>query len=508
MSLKDAVGAGIAGLTSKGGFDGDVIAVDADWDRVPPQTPVKIRVNIEFVRGPGAPSTFAMEHGIEGQLSGLTASDGTPVSVNVVALERGAGDPATPCFHEVRIADDVPTSYVDHAVDPHSSTPVSGEWKSRNTMETDAHETLHLAGLEDQYDDAWHTSTADTPIPKTVDSRDDAALEEWSKSVGLSEKDAYAWSKPRPGHEKDIMGDDKNPDGAILQSDVDRMVERADVLAIHGEPGDVLVSKSNGSTSETNQQNLVVGADFDLDAHRGQHAHVDGLVAYCLDFTRHIPEEGVGYDVLGPAREQPGPAMAAIDAIAHQAALRQPAPLASTPWAQAAIWRVSDNQDPGPDQGILDLLAAAGVPADTSAVVYDAPHFLDANAGSARSAAITTTGVLAPPPLAPPTPPPGVVPAHITSLRLTRRSLGTPVVLSAQMTLQGAQARVGLRVERRVGRRWTLARRLPARLLPEGENVIGLLVSGLRAGPHRLVATASGAVVTAPFTVRPTRHGH
>ena len=510
ISLKDAAAAGIVDLTSKSGFDGDVIAVDADWDRIPPQTPVRVRVNIEFVRGEGAPSVATIEQGIESQLSGLKGSDGTPVSVDVVARERAAGDPPTPCFHEVSVEGNVSRSYVTDLGDPASITPSAGEWGNANTAETNAHETLHLAGLDDQYEDNWSTSNGDTPLPKTVDPTDEASLEQWTKSAGLDEEGGYLLSKPRPGHEKDIMGDSNNPKAKVLQSDVDDFIQRSDILTIDGEPGTILVSKLNGTTADENEQNLIVGADFELDVTEGEHAHVDGLVAFCIDLHRHAPQAGIHYDVLGPARDQPGPAMSALDAIARQAALRQPRPLASAPGAQAAIWRVTDNEPPGTDSpDALAILAAAGVSADPTAVPYDAPHFLNPNAGSPRSGAVSTTTVLAAPALAPPARPLGVAPAaHLASLQLTRRSLARPVVLSARLTLQNGGADVALRVERRVGRRWKLDRRLPARHLTEGQTLLGLLVPGLRPGTHRLVVTGPGGVFKAAFTVRAMERRH
>ena len=339
---------------------------------------------------------------------------------------------------------------------------------------------------------------------------DASSLEQWTKSAGVDEAGGYLWSKPRPGHEKDIMADSNQAHPAVLQSDIDNFIQRADVLTIDGEPGTILVSKLNGTTTDENQQNLMVGANFELDVNQGEHAHVDGLVAFCIDLHRHAPEAGIHYDVLGPAHDQPGAAMTALDAIAHQAAARQPRPLASAPGAQAAIWRVTDNEPPGTDSpDTLAILAAAGVSADPTVTPYDTPHFLNPNAGSARSGAVSTTGVLAPPALAPRARPLGVAPvARLASLQLTRRSLGAPVVLSARLTLQSAGASVALRVERRAGRRWKLDRRLPARTLTQGQTLLGLLVPGLRPGTHRLVVTGAGGVLKAPFTVRATKRRH
>ena len=142
-----------------------------------------------------------------------------------------------------------------------------------------------------------------------------------------------------PGHENDILANTSNPNATLLQSDVDALIARAGVH-LSAVPGDLVVNK-DGS-----QQNLGVGAPLDLFAPRGGTAHADGLYAYCIDLSRHIPQRGKGYDVLGPASGLRAAQMTALQKVLEEIGRRQVSSELVPDGAQGAMWAVTDSSPP------------------------------------------------------------------------------------------------------------------------------------------------------------------
>src|SRR5205085_4043441 len=104
-----------------------------------------------------------------------------------------------------------------------------------------------------------------------------------------------------------------------------------------------------------------------------------------------VPSRGGGFDVLGPAAAQGSPDLAALARVLQAVAAREPAPLEVTPGGQRAVWRVSDNLDPGTDPDTLGILNAAAIGADQE---FNFPRFNDPNAGHPGTAGVSQTRVL------------------------------------------------------------------------------------------------------------------
>jgi hypothetical protein len=250
-----------------------VVAVDLDGARLPGKA-VVARVRIQFwgSAADGQPLTAdraaAIAAAIEGQLSGLAGSDGTPFSVDVIPSVRGADDPAAPGFHQIDLKYVAPPARLSSVVNDDASGPSgarTGEWWAGASVVTWAHETMHLLGFPDRYLGTQPDLLVDGkryPLPRfTGDKSNKAQLDAWFKKVLDAEAALEAkLGKPGelvagvpPGHENDILANTSNPNATVLQSDVDDMIARAGVH-LSALPGD-LVANKDGS-----QQNLGVGA--------------------------------------------------------------------------------------------------------------------------------------------------------------------------------------------------------------------------------------------------------
>jgi hypothetical protein len=100
-SLDEAAKLGAVKLTSKGGYNGDAVAVDATWK--PSKLPVTVQIDIEFSGYPGGPTASQVEASIESRLPPRTAVDGTKVKFDIVARERAPGAAPSPCFHQAQL---------------------------------------------------------------------------------------------------------------------------------------------------------------------------------------------------------------------------------------------------------------------------------------------------------------------------------------------------------------------------------------------------------------------
>ena len=406
VTLSQAAQAGIVGLKAKGGFGGDVVAVDLTGARIPGH-PVTVRVRIEFwgadkAGNPWPPAKAAQIEGlIEGRLSGLRGSDGTPVAIDVVPRLRGGGDPPTPGYHQIKLEDVPPesgqkdTSQVNAGEDP--SGVRTGQFGANEGATTYAHETLHLLGFKDRYLATEPDLLVDGkryPLPKFKGSKSDSkALDEWFKSVldaekkleeKLGEEGKLVPGVP-PGHADDLLANTHSSTSTLLEADIDDLIARAGVH-LFAKPGDLVAGKDGGT------QNLGVGAPLELFAPRGGSAHADGLYAYCIDFHRTLPRTGLGFDVLGPARGLGSSQLESLQRVLEVVGQApDPNDFALVGAAQSAVWAVTDGEEPTPEGGAI--LDAAGVTFD-KAHFSSTPHFTDPNAGTSETAAVTPTGVL------------------------------------------------------------------------------------------------------------------
>jgi hypothetical protein len=406
VTLQQAAQAGLVTLTAKGGFSGDVVAVDLEGARVP-GTPVRITVRIEFFgTGPDGQSwpvtkVAGIEQTVEQRLAGLRGSDGTEVSVDLEVRVRPGTEPRTGTgFHQIELFDWEPGSQSNWSK-PVGGGERVGEWGANEPVGRWAHEVLHLMGLPDRYlarEPVLVVDGVKYPLPSYDGDGSTASINAWWDTVlqaveqleaQLGKKGDVQPSIP-PGREDDIMADPLAPNAHVFTEDVDFFIGQAGVL-LRAPPGELLLNKHGVA------QNFGSGASFELFAPRGQTVHVDGLYAYCLDFHRRIPDEGQRFDVLGPAGALPEPQMVALQRVLEEIGRRQdPTSTALPANAQRAVWAVTD---PGTVRLSVDdplpLLDAAGVTFDPT-LFAATPHFTDPNAAGATTAAVTTTGVLPP----------------------------------------------------------------------------------------------------------------
>jgi hypothetical protein len=486
VSLAEAAKLGAVKLSSKGGYNGDVVAVDATWK--PAKVPVTVQIDIEFTSFPGGPTAAEVEDAIQKQLGSRVASDGTKVDFDVVARERLPGAAPSPCFHQAQLTPD--KDFRGEAGEPEGNpmtTPQSGEWPSGRGPTGDrqiwTHEALHLAGLEDQYSNWFRVGKKDYRMPDEIDITDPEAVKKWAESKGLDPKKGAAGTKAKPGHEKDIMGDVFKGNERLSQIDVNRFAKiGANRLTIESRPGDILLNKDGTA------QNLAVGAPFELTVEPGKPGHADGLVAYCIDLSHHRPSEGQGFDVLGPAGAQPDPAMQYLQRVLEVASALQPAALTATPGAQDAVWRITD--DTSVDDGGT-ILALAGVPDET----FAAPHFVNPNAASPETGAVSTTGVL---------PPASPVP-YLSAIKVRPGKLpaGVRGLVKVVLTLEGAGDKVRFELQRRLkSGEWQRVKRLGSKRLKPRKNTFELAIPPQRPGSLRLVAIGPANSAIAPLKVR------
>jgi hypothetical protein len=522
VSLKDAAADGLVTLTTKGGFDGDTVAVDAHWGPLPNHPPVVLRMNFEITPPPELSAAdqsrvvAGVRSAVASRLSGLKASDGTPLNVELNIRQRDPSQPPTPCFHQIKInQDENPdvTSAINTKLNmtgPFQPDPLPGfgEWStfgtdwqqsgfSPKTGDIWTHEVLHFAGLDEAYHSAFQVDSVikDFPADARFQNLDDvlawARQEEAFRGLDLDSGKFRLISDP--GHEHDYMGRcPDNPPCHVDQGAIDELVRAGqDNIEIDGSPGDLLLNKN------VTEQSLGVGADFHLLVHRGTPAHVNGLVAYCIDLDRHVPEPGVRMDVLGRAGDQPDPSMQALQAVLDEVARRQLAPLESTEGGQYAVWRVTDDakgaESLDTSRAILD---AARIPPDAT---YVNPHYTDPNAGGASTAAVTPAGVLPATSLPPPRPPsrvgkPRLGPINVKQLAGRHRLLIVEVDASAADIVT-----VRLQRKQRKHIKTILRRRVKVH---GGANFVALEVPRLPRGRYRVSVSGTATKRSVNLTVR------
>jgi hypothetical protein len=281
------------------------------------------------------------------------------------------------------------------------------------------------------------------------------------------------------------------------------------MIEIHGEAGDILVSKKNGTETEESEQNLVIGSDIDLDVRRGEHERRDGIVAYCIDLQRHSPTQGVKYDVLGSAADNPHPAMQALFRIAQVIDERQPAELEATAGAQSAVWWITNDSSAEFDDEAKAILEAAGV--DTTAT-FAAPHFLNPNAGNPNTGAVTETEVVPPAelhtPQAPGTPPAapvlGTVKVAPGKVRSGSKGLGSLLSVSASLANSGDTVQVTL--ERLKGGQIRTVKDYGQKALDAGDQSFGLILPPkLKAGTYQVTLSGASGTQSGQFKVAPAK---
>jgi len=549
VPLSEAAGAQLVSLSSKGTYHGDSIAVDATWGQLPDSisAPINVTEHVEFIPPPGpsglpngASWADTYKQIVEPQFNGQSVLGGGPyfvgkskVVLHIDARERAAGDPPTPCYNQIRI---VPQrtdnlNYSQNAPQDNSSFPSpdlgatdrwprTGEWQM-SAFSPDKLTLFHegvghnVLRQDDAYDPFFKIGTHLFPIPWDVYTDDDAALKDWARSESLSYRAGVVVTQPKDGHDGDVMsapflyGSLVPNWNAHLFPDVIKLIgETADRnLEIVGNPGDILLNKIDAAHDGPirPQQDMVIGTNFSLRVPYKGSVHVDGLVAYCMDHQRAVPELGAKFDVLGPAQNLGGPAMLALQRVAQQAASLQPGSLAETPGAQEAIWRVMNDRDATDNGYASAILNAVGIsPSIDASSTFGAPHLIDPNTDGHSTAAVTQTGVLSP--IQTVTKPvkrlhPRIVKATVT---LVRPHPGTPF-FTIRLRTQDMVSNVRLVVSlaRRKEHRWQgMGRSQRVVLSAGGDYLVLASPSRISRGRYRLTIRSPYGIVNAGINLR------
>jgi hypothetical protein len=507
ISLQDAAAAGMLTLTSKGGFNDDVVAVDATWRNVG-DAPVHIGTNVEFVETPGTEGqTARIVQEIQDSVAGLKTSSGQPVTVDINFKVRAPGSAPTPCFHEVALTNDNSihpnTGHITDGVPDTGGVWNVNGFKGMPSKYVDTHEFGHIMGLPDAYqlflelpsgEKVWfEQGETGYDQQSAIDYVKELKDAQGNPQFDPAEVDAGQLKRFLPDdHRHDIMGGaNAAPDSKFIQSDIDKLAASATAVDIHADSGTILANKTLG------EQNLVVAGPFDLHVQPGKPAHADGMAGYCLDLHRNRPVRGSRFDVAGKTGALADPAMQAVQRVLDVAERHQTHRGGGSAFAfdltvdggQEAVWRITDDDPPG-DEGKA-LLQEAGISTDTEAQKFNASHIDDPNAGSPETASVTPTGVNPAKPF-PTTPLPKVRPAKPRLLRA--RLVGAKPTsrarrarLRVEMIVDRADAVVSATLQRRLGRRARTLKRFKARKLFRGFALIALTGPRLSAGKYQLV---------------------
>jgi hypothetical protein len=479
VPMQTAAAAGIVQLTPKGTFLGDSVAVDGTWKPVRAPTTVTVHLEISQAADDGTDWPSVLKGLLDSKYAGYKV-DGQPVNFVFDTVARAASAAPRPCYHEIFMDSDNRNlrSYVDDV----GPAPQGGEWSVFDRPLAAPHEVGQLLSIDDHYSDYFHITRTGANVKLPDNGLEGDALQA-ALPAGIRASDGYVFSKPWPGYGKDLMATGK---GRLRQTDLNRIVAGADIV-VHDDPGDVLVNKSPAD------QNLITAAPFDLRIPKGQHAHVDGLVAYCIDLSRHIPgTTSNAFDALGQASALGGDAMTALQRVVDVIAARQPGPLQAVPGANDAIWRITDDTDATSDPDAVSILQAAGVPPAASGHTYAAPHINDSVGGTQTMALSLSGPVPAPaPPIEGVLPPANVAPS-LAALSVTPRgprvrSKRTVTVLTAQLTVIGAPDTLTLSLTRTGHKRTTTVAHSRPQGVAVGQAMLSLVARGLRPGTYRLV---------------------
>jgi hypothetical protein len=507
VSLRDAAANRMVDLKGKGNFSGDTTAVDLRWK--PTAGPVRVTLRVEFTgftnpAGAQAPIGVAVKNGVAELNRLVPTGAGLPkVKFDVEYVVTGKDAPQRPGYHQVTIikTDDANyRSHLDDAGTPNTVDGIAGEWSTSDlfSARTFAHEALHIAGLPDRYDTFYKTGGKEYPAPRDLDTT--PKVQAWARAhVPRLPVNGDYFSRPQRGRACDVMADSEAACRKIDRRDLRNFAAQAGVR-LEAKPGDLLANKDPAA------QNFGVGAPLNLFAPRNGKAHVDGLIAYCVNFDLHIPSRDGPFDVVGPAAEIGGTGYVQLQRVLQAVGARMPDANGEVPEAQKAIWAVTNPTSPAFGPLGTDgqaILAAAGL---TPGTLPGTPPFPNPNAGSPATAAVTAAGQVVPIPAAEPEPPALVT--RLERVGLSREVLRARRVQRVILTLDttGAPAAVLVIVQRQTGSRWRTVGAFPSRDIGVGNSQLGLTMPRLTSGRYRVRVTGPFAAKTAPFTVgTPTR---
>jgi len=504
FTLKEAAQRGLVKLESKGlGGEGDTVSLTLEHRKV--RGPITVTVRVEFTTparidpgvreglGNDLPDIARRSEAWVG--TGYRTRGGDPINFKFDYVVREPDDPPRFNYHQVLLLNpavdlDEPDPLFRAGVD-HLSVPnkfgeqINGQYEFLDVnAKTLAHETLHMVGLDDRYNDYYRVRGRDYPLPV--------------RGMPLSKVKDYlqAHRPPLPpppagfvvGHATpgsgrcDIMGTGSDlPCRRVSRRDLDWLESQAGVQ-VTAQPGEVLLNK------DASRQNMGVGFRTTVFTEPGSTTTANGVSVYCIDKSRFFPADE-GFDVLGPARELPG--YAPLAALLELSGRIQPSLEETPPGMLNAVWNVTDAASlefSGTAEQSRALLAQAGI---AEGSVPDAPALPNPNAGSADTGAVTGGEVL-PTIRSAATRPAAQVRLAYAHLYPARLRAGRRVRADLLLSSAGQAKRIGLTVQRRAGKRWRKVRKLRALKGRPGQIVAPLALGRLKPGRHRLVVSAAG----------------
>lgn len=183
-----------------------------------------------------------IESSVERQYQWAHLPTGGDVEVDVQTRVRTPGAPATRGYDQIELHPDPDWRDSTELGRPNSGKAASGDWSASRAAGGSgvtlgerergwAHEVGHLAGLGDQYDTYISDASGrevkvDNDFGTSGDLAD--AIRKLAEQNGLDPNTAKGASRPRPGHEGDIMGNSKrNPNATLLPADAAKLLAGA-----------------------------------------------------------------------------------------------------------------------------------------------------------------------------------------------------------------------------------------------------------------------------------------
>ena len=255
----------------------------------------------------------------------------------------------------------------------------------------------------------------------------------------------------------------------ISPKDLDWFDSQAGTL-VKAEPGETLLNKKDSD------QNFGIGFETIVFAAPGSTTVANGISAYCLDHDRGIPFEGL-FDVGPKASEMPGYEGVA-KLLAYNFSNAQPSLDDSPAAMQAAIWNQTDGTPLvaiGGAEEVQALLTGAGVSENTAGT--DLPAIANPNAGSPNTGAVSASGEVLPNSLVAEIEEPAIVRLDAAQLYPNRFSAGKKAFGDLVVAANGNVEHLDLTIQRKVGKAWKQAKKLPTRDFDPGTTTV--------AGPAR-----------------------
>jgi hypothetical protein len=510
VSLAEAAQAGAVKMGAKGGFTGDDVSLELEGKEF--KGPITVTVRVEFTAPEGkTPAELEALRDLipndrqqaEAELNRLPnkTSKGDPVKFKLEWKWREPNEPPSPDYQHVTIVNPLKdlaepdkefrSETTGLGVPNTAGNEVGGRFTATGMGEpgTMAHEMLHFAGIDDHYVDVYRYKGRLYPLPAT--GMEPTPLKKYlaAHKPPLPPPPAgEVRSTSMKGYSRcDIMGVGATKAcRKISKKDLDWFDSQAGTL-VRAEPGETLLNKNEAD------QNMGIGFETIVFAAPGSTTVANGVSAYCLDHDRGIPFSGL-FDVGPKASEMPGyegvGKLLAYNFANAQGSLDD-APVAM----QAAIWNQTDGTplvSIGGEEEVKALLDGAGVGENTAKT--DLPPIANPNAGSPTTGAVSASGEVLPSTLVPEIEEPAIVRLSAAQLYPKRYAAGTKAFGDLVVAANGNVDHLDIAVQRKVGKGWKQAKKLPTREFKPGTTTVQVPLGRLAVGKYRMVVSVAGPV--------------